>query len=276
MTANQFGGPWTADKLEVLQKYLHFYVEALSAQPFQLIYIDTHAGTGRCRIRHEDGLRDIDGSTKIALDCEGFARYYFIEHNAEHADELQSLIDQHPRGGLAKLARGSARDMLWPILMGLDRRDTRGVLFLDPFGLQVDWSMLQRIANTKLLDVFFLVSLSGLYRNAAVNQAKLQQGHEAALTRFLGTDEWKHAVYVRKQGDLFGDDLVTRAPGYEGMLDFATKRLREVFPYASDPCLLGSANGAPLFALYFAVSNDSKPALALASRVSGEIMSRLR
>ncbi|MEY2688194.1 MAG: three-Cys-motif partner protein TcmP [Pseudomonadota bacterium] len=276
MTANAFGGPWTADKLDVLRKYLHFYVAALKDQPYQLYYIDTFAGTGRCRIRHEDGTRDIDGSARIALDCGGFDRYFFIEHKRQHAQELQSLMDSHPRGSLAYLRRGKARDLLWPLLMGFDRKTTRGVLFLDPYGLQVDWPMVSRIAATRALDVFFLVSLSGLYRNAAVDRAAINQGHRAALTRFLGTDEWIDAVYVHKQDDLFGDHLVTRAPGYEGMLDYATQRLRTVFPYVGEPCLLGSANGAPLFALYFAVSNDSKAALALASRVSEDILRHLR
>ena len=193
-----------------------------------------------------------------------------------HADELRELMATHPRGDRAYLAQGKARDMLWPLLEGFDRGSTRGVLFLDPYGLQVDWSMVRRISATKALDVFFLVSLSGLYRNAAVDKAAINTGHRDALTRFLGTEEWITAVYVHEQKDLFGDPLVTRAPGYEGMLDFTTKRLRSVFPYVGDPCLLGSANGAPLFALYFAVANTSKKALELASRVSEDILRPLR
>lgn len=32
MTANRFGGRWTADKLDVLRRYLDFYTRALAAR----------------------------------------------------------------------------------------------------------------------------------------------------------------------------------------------------------------------------------------------------
>ena len=49
--AHRFGGRWTADKLQVLREYVHFYTTALSGQTFKLVYIDAFAGTGRCHIK---------------------------------------------------------------------------------------------------------------------------------------------------------------------------------------------------------------------------------
>lgn len=278
MTSNAFGGRWTQEKLDALGKYLQFYVMALKDQPFKLVYIDSFAGTGRCRIRHgADGERIIDGSAKIALDCApAFANYFFIEPKARHVAELNELVEGHPNGARAQVIRGKADDMLWPILKALDWRSTRGVLFLDPYGLQCTWKMVEQVADTYALDVFFLVSLSGLYRQAAVDANSVDETKAASLTRFLGTDEWRTALYTRQQGDLFGDPLVTRARGAEGMLQFTTTRLRTRFPYVSEPVLLGKANGAPLFALYFAVANRSAAALKLAGRVSMEILAGLR
>lgn len=274
-TAHTFGGPWTEDKLHVLQKYLEFYVVALRGQPFELVYVDSFAGTGRCRVRSQGGLKVIDGSAKIALDCQGFSSYHFIESKRHHQRELQALIDAHPRGGLAKIGKGSAADLLWPVLRFRDWKRTRGVLFLDPYGLQCNWQMVCDVARTRALDVFFLVSLSGLYRNAAIDKRAVDEGKARILTDFLGTDQWLDAVYTQEQGDMFGDPLVTRAPGYEGMLQFTSSRLRSVFPYVSEPRLLGRANGAPLFALYFAVANPAPAAVALAGRVSEDILHHL-
>ena len=42
----QFGGDWTAEKLERLRKYLIAYQQALKNQPFTLCYIDAFAGAG--------------------------------------------------------------------------------------------------------------------------------------------------------------------------------------------------------------------------------------
>lgn len=280
MTANRFGGVWTEDKLNVLRQYLQFYCIALKNQPYKLIYIDAFAGTGRCQIKPGPNGTDriIDGSAKIALDCSpGFHQYRFIEAKRKHQLELEELIRSHPRGELASVGKRKAEDVLEPLLLGYNWTRTRGVLFLDPFGLQCNYRMLQSIAATKALDVFFLVSLSGLYRQAAVIESNIDEGKAAKLTSFLGTDQWRDAMYSPPdQRDLFGEQPRQRERGWEAILQFTTKRLNGLFPYVAEPSLIGTAKGAPLFALYFAVANDSKPALALATKVSREILSQLQ
>jgi three-Cys-motif partner protein len=274
LTRNQFGGVWTEAKLQRLRKYLGFYTQALKAQPFRLVYIDSFAGTGRCHIKSGGVGRVIDGSAKIALDCSpAFSAYHFVEKKRAHAAELEALLRSHPNGDLATLNMSGAADVLPRILYGYDWRSTRGVLFLDPYGLQCSWQMLEAIAATKALDVFFLVSLSGLFRQAAVDERGVDSGKAAALTRFLGTDAWRNALYTNEQLDLFGGDpTVTRDKGYEAILRFTRDRLGQAFPFVSDPCLLRGRKGPPLFALFFMVSNPEPKAIALAARVSREIL----
>lgn len=43
---NEFGGQWTAIKLNVLQQYLNAYLKVMKNQPFNLVYIDAFAGSG--------------------------------------------------------------------------------------------------------------------------------------------------------------------------------------------------------------------------------------
>lgn len=276
-TANKFGGFWTADKLSVLESYLGFYSKALKNQPFELVYIDAFAGTGRCHIKGLNGRHQvIDGSATIALNCSPpFQSYRFIEKKPAHQVELQELISKHPNGHLARVSKGTAQDMLPMILLGLDWTRWRGVLFLDPFGLQVTWSLLQQVAATKALDVFFLVSLSGLYRQAAVRESAIDEGKAAKLTNFLGTSDWRDAIYTREQEDLFDGPQRSRDTGWTDILQFTTERLRSLFPYVGEPNLMAMNNGAPLFALYFAVSNPNPAALGLAARVSKDILSKL-
>ena len=45
--ATQFGGDWTVHKLNILECYLDAYTTALKKQPFDLVYIDTFAGSGK-------------------------------------------------------------------------------------------------------------------------------------------------------------------------------------------------------------------------------------
>lgn len=280
MTSNRFGGFWTKDKLDVLRQYLGFYALAMSKQAWcKRVYIDAFAGTGRCMIKNTGGGELlIDGSAKIALDCTpGFHMYRFIEAKKKHRDELQQLISSHPNGDKAKISKHTAEDMLPMILLGHDWKKTRGVLFLDPFGLQCSYQLLQQISATQALDVFFLVSLSGLYRQAAVNEKGIDGGKAAKLTAFLGTDEWRSAIYKRApQDDFFNEPEVTRERGSDAILQFTTERLRKVFPYVGDPTIMYGNTNAPMFALYFAVSNPSDNAVQLARRVSKEILSKLQ
>ena len=49
-----YGGPWTIEKLNILETYLDAYTTALKNTSFQLMYIDAFAGTGHVGFRHKD------------------------------------------------------------------------------------------------------------------------------------------------------------------------------------------------------------------------------
>lgn len=279
MTKHRFGGLWTQQKLTVLQEYLGFFTKALTAKPFKLVYIDTFAGTGKCLIKTgPEGQSEIDGSASIALNTpRPFDEYFFIEARRKHIRALQALKESHALGDRVHVVHGDARAELSSVLTKHNWRSTRGVLFLDPYGLQCSWEMVQRIAATKALDVFFLVSVSGITRQASTDLSKVDQDKERALTEFLGTEEWKRAWYQPPpQSDLFGDgpELV-REGGVQAILQFVRRRMGDVFPHVGEPMILKNGQNAALFALFFAVSNDSEAAVKLASKVSREILSKL-
>lgn len=281
MSEHSFGGLWTSKKLEILKKYLGFYANALKATPFKLIYIDAFAGTGRCTIKARGSKQTIQGSAHIALDVEPpFHEFFFIEKKPKHVKQLRELLERHPQGGSARIIQGAAEIHLASVLNQQNWRNTRGVLFLDPYGLQCDWKMVKAIAESKALDVFFLVSLSGIYRQATNNLRDADGDKRESLTRFLGTSDWQNDLYA-KQGDMFDHDESFRHANPEGVAKYVQTRLSTIFAKVVDPIILfhedeHGKKGAPLYALFFAISNPSKSAIDLASRVSGEIMSKLR
>ncbi len=58
-SGKRFGGSWTKEKLDILQRYLNAYTTALKNQPFRLWYIDAFAGTGDVQLRaSEDGTEE--------------------------------------------------------------------------------------------------------------------------------------------------------------------------------------------------------------------------
>jgi three-Cys-motif partner protein len=279
MTRHAFGGRWTEHKLRVLQDYLRFYTRALKDK-FKLVYVDTFAGTGTCTIRvGQQGERTIEGSARIAVDVvPPFDRFFFIERREKHVLALEELKKAHRLGERIAITQGDANKHLASILESVDWTRARGVLFLDPYGLQCDWEMVQAVAATRALDTFFLVSIAGLARQAARSASRIDAGKQAALDRFLGTSEWRTALYrTPDQDDLFDSSpALQRDGGPEAIIQFVQQRLAKAFAHVADPCILRGPNNAVLFALFIAISNPNQRARDLAARVGREILNKTR
>jgi three-Cys-motif partner protein len=276
---HSFGGTWTSIKLEALEKYLKAFNIALSKQSFIRIYIDAFAGTGRCDIKVGGVKISVDGSARIALSITpGFHKYCFIEMDKKKAGALKSLHKEYPDKTI-EIIQDNANIALKKSCTSYNWRNARGVLFLDPYGLQVEWSTLKCIAGTKSIDVWYLFPLSGLYRQMAKNANALDADKENAITRILGTDEWKQRFYKpQRQSDLFGhDNGDEREANPQEIVGFVSERLRTLFPRVSEPKILymNGDRGAPLFALYFAVSNPEHKAIGRAIGIANHILKSL-
>lgn len=279
MSSHEFGGRWTAQKLDILKEYLEFFTTALGGK-FKLVYIDTFAGTGKCTIKAgQDGQETIEGSATIALNTsKPFDEYFFIEQRQKHVRGLEALKAAHPMGARASITHGDARDRLAGVLSQHNWKKSRGVLFLDPCGLQCSWDMVRAVASTQALDVFFLVSVSGLSRQAATAASRIDAGKAAALDRFLGTGDWRAALYKPPATlDLFDDEpQLARDPGTGGIIQFVQERMETTFPLVKPPVILRTRNGSPLYELFFAVSNPAPVARQLADKVVTTILNKLR
>jgi three-Cys-motif partner protein len=187
---------------------------------------------------------------------------------------LQAYKQHH-----ADLINGNANSALKTLCNQFDWKNERAVLFLDPYGMEVEWATLEVIARTGAIDVWYLFPYAGLYRQAPKDARSLDDGKFAAITRLLGTDAWRPVFYSRKnQRDLFDDDGDERIADHDEMLAFVSKRLKELFPAVSDPKVLhrlGDQSGPPLFALYFAASNPKPVAHKLALKIAKDILDTL-
>ncbi len=282
---HRFGGPWTEIKLSVLKKYLDFYTQALKHKPFELLYIDAFAGTGsrieeipaspmfntdKTEIRYE-------GSAKIALGItRKFDRYLFVENDPKKIIALNLIKDSHPDDNIT-IKQGDANQIIQSIALKDCWKSSkyRGVIFLDPYGNEVEWETLKAIAATKSLDVWFLFPLSGVYRQASHDKAKLEKYKKESLNRMFGTDSWEAAFYKKienSQDDLFGNNELneSRIP-VQDIEQWVKLRLNECFPYVAEPLPL-PLNGAQLYSLFFCVSNKLPKAKGLALKAADFIL----
>ena len=273
---HKFGGEHTQEKLQALRDYLPAYTTALGPL-FTLYYIDAFAGTGECNITVCGKALSVPGSATIAIDCKPpFHKMIFIEKVAHRVRALEKLSRAANHRDIV-VVKDDANVAVPAHLVTL-RRSDRAVILLDPYGMSVDWTTLEKIAVSKLADVWYLFPLSGLYRQAAKDSRNIDASKEAALTRIMGPHDWKKALYEPKpMNDLFGDNSDIRTADPPRMAEWVKECLETIFPGVYGPKILyqtrkDGKQGPPLYALFFLVSNPKPAALALAMKFAKAIL----
>jgi three-Cys-motif partner protein len=292
---HQFGGEWTTRKLEVLAKYLRGYTTVLKNTPFHKLYIDAFAGTGyrdARRDNEEDSPQNmlfpdmaepepqsfLDGSVRLALQTEPqFDQYIFIERSSGRCAHLESLKSEF--SGLAKkmdIHQGDANTKIQD-LCAKDWQTTRAVLFLDPYGMQVEWRTIEAIAQTKAIDLWLLFPLGIGVNRLLTKTGDIPKAWRHRLNLLLGTENWYDEFYtVETTPTLFGDD---RERVVKATMDtigrYFNNRLKGRFAgVAEEPGVLRNSANNPLYLLCFAVGNERGKDIAL--RIAQHLLKEVR
>lgn len=290
MASQKFGSGHTLKKLQFLDKYLEFFTQALSSKPFRLVYIDAFAGTGEILLMKSDaptlpGIASdsemIEGSAVRALSTKHpFNEYIFIEKSRSKITRLESELTARFPDRIARCGFkcADANEAIKDFCAKTNWRQTRAILFLDPFGNQIEWQTLQVIAATGAIDVWYLFpSGLGVYRQIP-GEGKPQDDHAASVTRILGTDEWiSKFTQETKSVDLFGaEQISTRKTGnVDEITTYAIGRLRTLFKGGVLDEWVGlGGKHVPWYSLLFACSNPSPAAKNLAHKVAKWIVSK--
>lgn len=284
-----FGGNWTEQKLILLQKYLSAYRKIFTrnehARYFNTIYVDAFAGTGNWESESEQGnqtellfLGDEEahtyaqGSVRVALSLEEpFDEYLFIEKERAFSQELESVISEYPDlEPNSTILCGDANTHLQDWIETVDWSKNRAVVFLDPWGMQVDWKTIEMLGETKGVDLWYLLPL-GQGVNRLLTKAQMPKaGNALRLTKMLGTEDWKDEFYITSpQTELFdpGDKQIKDAT-FGAISNFILSRLKSKFAGVSNnPLPLRNSKNNPIFLLIFAAANEkgSKTALRIAN-----------
>jgi three-Cys-motif partner protein len=269
-TKHEFGGEWTSEKLRRVKKYLSAYTTIFSWNPraraLHTIYVDAFAGTGyrsdSRKVRteelpfpellEEDVQAFLKGSARIALEVEPpFDKYVSIEKNSGRVKELEELRNQFPEKTQAiEIVNKEANAYLRTWCRVTNWRLNRGVVFLDPYGMQVDWSLIESIAVTLAIDLWILFPL-GMAVNRLLTKAEVpSRKWSQALDRLFGSGTWKESFYVKKTVEtLFGDEEVeVKDADFNAISVYFVNRLKTIFVGVADNLLpLRNSRNLPLF-----------------------------
>ncbi|MEM7806834.1 MAG: three-Cys-motif partner protein TcmP [Planctomycetota bacterium] len=294
-----FGGDWTERKLDALARYLVAYSTALSKTRFQKVYIDAFAGTGYREQKlaanpatpsiFDDEVKEIassepqqflDGSAKLALKIDPpFQRFVFIEREQAKVAELENLKKEFvSKADSIDIHAGDANETIQRLCQSWNRWEDRGVLFLDPFGMQADWSTVRAVAETGCIDTWILFPLAA-NRLMTRNPADIPDGWRLRLDKLFGSGAWEERFYrPRTITDIFSGDfqVVEKALTLQGLGAFYKEQLQKVFPVvAPNPCTLRSSGNHPLFQLFFAAGAQPDRGGNIAVRMAKHILDKI-
>ncbi len=259
MSADHFRGddvgPWTEIKLQFLEKYVPTWAKILNSQTtrFTRVYVDGFAGAGEHRRKGTDQI--IAGSPKIALETKPpFDELHFVDLRGDKLDALKVLCAG--RAG-AFVHSGDANEVLLAKVFPRCRHEDfrRALCLLDPYGLQVDWKVLQAAAKTRATEVVYHLSAQAINRNIRRGTSEaIQANDRARFTALWGDETWQEILFERSPG-LFEE--VEEQRGYEHLARAFRERLLSVagFQYVAEPLLLKNSTNAPLYWLFFAGPN---------------------
>ena len=281
MTQMQFGSlKSTGKKLDVLGEYLAMYQLALSGI-FETMYIDAFAGTGEVPIgSSENGLLDMDVETKDVIAGSAtraisvsppFHKYYFIDNKVKRIDALKNKFKNDANFDRSEFICGDANAKVQSICESENWKKRRGVVFLDPFGSQVNWETIEKIAETKALDLWYLFPAGLSVFRQISSDGTIDPTHEPSLNRIFGNEKWKTAfLKPSTQGELFETkQKFEKNVTAESAADYMIEQMSKVFRggVLKEKIPLGK-HAYPSYYLLFAWGNESPKAKILANKLS--------
>jgi three-Cys-motif partner protein len=259
MTRNQIDeiGSWSEDKLELLRKYLEAYTKIMKGQDWcrkGYHYIDAFAGTGRPKARDEE--RYIDGSPRVALKIRNpFNSYTFIEIEDWRIKKLENLKKEFPDRDI-RIEQGDCNKIITKKIVHEIRFENfnRGIIFLDPFSMDIEWNTIELIAKAGALEIFLNFPLMAINRSVLVkNGYKLTDPKIQRMNRFWGTTEWREEVYKTEPTLFpFQQDIKKTPRASKKIAALFKARLNEVFSEVTDPVVMTNSTNVPLYCLIFA------------------------
>lgn len=271
----EFGSVWTEAKLEAVESYLGFYTTVLKKRGFKLCYVDAFAGSGSIKIKSGD---EIEGSAIRALKYP-FDKFYFFEEDILLIEALKRKIGTMPAKKKVEFHNADCNILLTEIARrDWEKENWRGVIFIDPFAMDLDWASLVRISNTEVFDVWYLFPFMALNRNLK-RDGKISPANLASINRALGTptNEWKSALYLpNPQLSLPFGESPPKKVSIEDIRKYILARLEATFPTVSPKAaFLYNEKKSPQFLLCFAGSNPSLAARDLSLKGADHILKHI-
>lgn len=283
---SDWGGPWTQKKLEAFSKYVRSYLTIMKNFPFwETIYFDGFAGSGsrkkyteteiykQLQITEEEEQVYLGSAERVLQlpDDLRFNFYYFVDANEKSLENLKGKLGELPEAKDKKLVFKPGDANKWLVELGnaLKTKNYVALVFLDPFGMQINWESIASLKGTRS-DVWILVPTGVIVNRLLDKGGKLT--HLEKLQSFFGLneDEIRKRFYKTNTSvSLFGEEreIVTKvSEPIQQISNLYIERLKTVWDHVTEiPLRLDNTRGIPIF--HFVFASNNKNALKIAKDI---------
>jgi len=247
-------GFWSELKLDILRKYWPRYTQIVKNQrsDFRTLYIDAFAGSGQ---HISKSTREfVKGSPARALEVQPpFDEYHFIDMDEAKVRSLEQLASSEKS---VTVHHGDCNRVLLERVFPRAKYEDykRAVCLLDPYKLQLDWTVIRASAQMKSVEIFLNFPIMDMNRNVFHDKATPQK--QEAMTRFWGDESWREVVFQTSAG-LF-DTYQTKIENRQ-VAEAFRERLKRVagFKHVPDPMAMKNSQHSTVYYLFFASRNET-------------------
>lgn len=184
-----------------------------------------------------------------------FREFHLIDTDAKKVAGLRSLVGMRDD---VVIHEGDCNqvllDKVFPRIRYEDYK--RGLCILDPYGLDLQWKVIERAGKMGTLDIFINFPVQDMNRNVlwrvpeGVSSAQAQR-----MDSFWGDESWRDCAY-QTTGNLFS---FPEKESNEAVAECFRKRLKEVanFQRVPPPLPMRNSKGATVYYLFFASQKDT-------------------
>lgn len=262
----KFGGKWTEEKLIRVSKYLHAYATIMNKQKFRFAYIDAFAGTGYRAFREGSNKSEYLFPELVEKETQNFlagSAFIALQKLKKEFPELENDIE---------VLNADANAWLKERCINYSWQKNRAVLFLDPYGMEVEWNTIEAIAKTEAIDLWLLFPLGVAVNRLLRRDGQINIAVKEKLDRFFGSTDWLEVFYQQEESEsLFGkQSKVLKVVDFKGISSYFVTKLQKIFAgVAENPLPLYNSKNNPLYLLCFASGNKkgAKTAIKIAQDI---------
>lgn len=272
---NDFGGKWTREKIEVFMKYLNAYMQIMKKHTYwRLLYFDGFAGSGKIQSK-DDEFDLLEGVATRVLGLKvprAFDFFYFVDKDQNNAASLKKTINENfPDVDNVYVSASDCNEKILGLSKFLHRtenKDFHGIVFIDPYGMQVKWESIESLRGLNV-DLWILVPTGTAINRMLKCKNHSQETWFISLGKFFGisAESIKERFYRNSnQLNLFGDVEVEKiSNAVQEAAKLYRERLNTVFKFVSEPLEMKNSKNAIIF--HFFMASNVEVATKIASDI---------